>query len=90
MESAKTDGPQQQGAALMQRTTKYVALDVHQATTVAAVLAASGARDRPDHPAMEELALVECNVALSRSKTGRRSVGSAEGLVGIWREQVKK
>jgi hypothetical protein len=50
----------------MQRTTKYVALDVHQATTVAAVLAASGARDRPDHPAMEELALVECNVALSR------------------------
>jgi len=26
----------------MQRTTKYVALDVHQATTVAAVRAASG------------------------------------------------
>src|SRR3989442_2225330 len=36
MESTKTRGPQQ-GAALMKRTTKYVALDVHQATTVASV-----------------------------------------------------
>src|SRR5919197_1154935 len=41
MEVSNRDGPQQ-GAALMQRTTKYVALDVHQATTVAAVRAASG------------------------------------------------
>src|SRR3972149_8561731 len=41
MESPQTPGPQQQGAALMQRTTKYVALDVHQATTVAAVRAAN-------------------------------------------------
>src|SRR3990170_3424944 len=36
MESTQTRGPQQ-GAALMKRTTKYVALDVHQATTVASV-----------------------------------------------------
>src|SRR3989442_4659669 len=41
MESTKTRGPQQ-GAALMKRTTKYVALDVHQATTVASVAADSG------------------------------------------------
>src|SRR5437773_7360179 len=36
MESTKTRGPQQ-GAALMKRTTKYVALEVHQATAVASV-----------------------------------------------------
>src|SRR3990170_4027299 len=36
MESTKTRGPQQ-GAALMKRTTKYVGLDVHQASTVASV-----------------------------------------------------
>src|SRR5437016_986908 len=41
MESTKTRGPQQ-GAALMKRTTKYVALDVHQATTVASVREESG------------------------------------------------
>src|SRR6266487_447796 len=34
MESTQTRGPQQ-GAALMKRTSKYVALDVHQATTSA-------------------------------------------------------
>src|SRR5881396_2485758 len=36
IESTKTCGSQQ-GAALMKRTTKYVAFDVHQATTVASV-----------------------------------------------------
>ena len=36
IESTKTYGSQQ-GAALMKRTTKYVAFDVHQATTVASV-----------------------------------------------------
>src|SRR5947209_19775853 len=41
MESTKTRGSQQ-GAALMKRTTKYVALDVHQATTVASVREESG------------------------------------------------
>src|SRR6058998_657119 len=41
MESTKTRGPQQ-GAALMKRTTKYVALDVHQATTVASVREENG------------------------------------------------
>src|SRR3989441_1176360 len=41
MESTKTRGPQQ-GAALMKRTTKYVALDVHQATTSASVREESG------------------------------------------------
>src|SRR5207244_9472128 len=42
MELSNTHGPQQQGAALMRRTTKYVALDVHQATTVASVREDSG------------------------------------------------
>ncbi len=37
MELSKAHGPQQQGAALMTRTIKYVALDVHQATTLASV-----------------------------------------------------
>src|SRR3989441_12324522 len=41
IESTKTRGSQQ-GAALMKRTTKYVALDVHQATTVASVREESG------------------------------------------------
>src|SRR5438876_9936317 len=41
MESSRTHGPQQ-GAALMKRTTKYVALDVHQATTLASVREESG------------------------------------------------
>src|SRR5260370_34655367 len=41
MELSKTHGPQQ-GAALMKRTTKYVALDVHQAMTVASVREESG------------------------------------------------
>src|SRR5213592_4461453 len=36
MESSQTHGPQQ-GAALMKRTTKHGALDVHRATTVASV-----------------------------------------------------
>src|SRR5207249_4845813 len=45
MESTKTRGPQQ-GAALMKRTTKYVALDVHQATTVASVREESGSGSR--------------------------------------------
>src|SRR2546425_674579 len=41
MESTKTRGPQQ-GAALVKRTTKYVALDVHQATTSASAREESG------------------------------------------------
>src|SRR6266700_7994306 len=41
MESSRTHGPQQ-GAALMKRTTKYVAQDVHQATTLASVREESG------------------------------------------------
>src|SRR3989442_9674942 len=41
MESTQTRGPQQ-GAALMKRTTKYVALDVHQATTSASVREENG------------------------------------------------
>jgi hypothetical protein len=36
IELSKSDDSHQ-GAALMKRTTKYVALDVHQATTVASV-----------------------------------------------------
>src|SRR5438093_12902497 len=41
IESTKTCGSQQ-GAALMKRTTKDVAFDVHQATTVASVREESG------------------------------------------------
>src|SRR3989442_11602133 len=41
MESTQTRGPQQ-GAAVMKRTTKYVALDVHQATTSASVREENG------------------------------------------------
>src|SRR5947207_1382799 len=41
MESSRTHGPQQ-GTALMKWTTKYVALDVHQATTPASVGEDSG------------------------------------------------
>ena len=36
-ESTTTRTSQQQGTALMKRTTKYVALDVHQASTVSSV-----------------------------------------------------
>jgi len=43
MESTRTQGPQQ-GAALMKRTTKYVAFDVHQATT-------EGGQENAQHPA---------------------------------------
>src|SRR3990172_12464742 len=42
MESPQTHGPQPQGAALMTHATKYVALDVHQATTLASVRAETG------------------------------------------------
>src|SRR5439155_5106290 len=41
MESTQTRGPQQ-GAALMKRTSKYVAWDVHRATTSASVREESG------------------------------------------------
>jgi hypothetical protein len=42
VELAKNSQAPVQGAALMKRTTKYVALDVHQATTVASVREESG------------------------------------------------
>jgi hypothetical protein len=42
MESPQTHGPPPQGAALMTRTDKYVALDVHQATTLPLVRAETG------------------------------------------------
>jgi hypothetical protein len=42
METAKYTHVFHQGAALMKRTTKYVGLDVHQATTVASVREESG------------------------------------------------
>ncbi len=35
-------GKKEQGAALMKRNTKYVGLDVHQATTVASVREVNG------------------------------------------------
>jgi hypothetical protein len=42
VELAKNSPAPVQGAALMKRTTKYVALEVHQATTVASVREESG------------------------------------------------
>src|SRR4030067_2997642 len=58
MESTKTRGPQQ-GASLMRRTTKCVALDVHQATTLASVREAGGRVLARTILPTEELAIVE-------------------------------
>src|SRR5438093_11208107 len=58
MELSRTHGPQQ-GAALMKRTTKHVALDVHQATTIASVREDSGRVIARAILPTEEPALVE-------------------------------
>src|SRR2546427_3687337 len=76
MESTKTRGSQQ-GAALMKRTTKYVALDVHQATTVASVREESGrviARsvlptDRKSHTSeLQSQSNLVCRLLLEKKK----------------------
>jgi transposase len=59
METAKYTHVFHQGAALMRRTTKYVGLDVHQATTVASVREESGRLIARGIVATEKDALLE-------------------------------
>src|SRR5216117_3896914 len=71
MELSKTHGPQQ-GAALMKRSTKHVALDVHQATTLASVREDSGRVIARSILSTDEPAIVE----FFRGMRGRISVAS--------------
>src|SRR4030066_21473 len=79
MESTKTRGPQQ-GAALMKRTTKYVALDVHQATTLASVREEGGRVLARTILPTEELAIVE----FFRGMRGAVHVALEEGTQAQW------
>src|SRR6266540_5214471 len=79
MESTKTRGPQQ-GAALMKRTTKYVALDVHQATTVASVREESGRVIARSVVPTDAGALTE----FVRGMRGTRHVTFEEGTQAQW------
>src|SRR5207247_3124367 len=79
MESTKTRDPQQ-GAALMKRTTKYVALDVHQATTVASVREESGRVIARSVVATDAGALPE----FVRGMRGTRQVPFEDGTHAQW------
>src|SRR6266566_5662549 len=79
MEVSKSHGPQQ-GAALMKRTTKHVALDVHQATTVASVREDSGRVIARAILPTEEAALVE----FFRGMRGTIHVACEEGTQAQW------
>src|SRR6266568_3535376 len=79
MELSKTHGPQQ-GVALMKRTTKYVALDVHQATTVAAVREESGRVIARSVVPTDAGALTE----FVRGMRGTRHVTFEEGTQAQW------
>src|SRR5437867_3767698 len=79
MESTKTRDPQQ-GAALMKRTTKYVALDVHQATTVASVREESGRVIARSVLPTDPGALTE----FVRGMRGARHVTFEEGTQAQW------
>src|SRR5437016_7142312 len=79
MELSKTHGPQQ-GAALMKRSTKHVALDVHQATTLASVREDSGRVIARSILPTEELALVE----FFRGMRGTIHVAFVEGTQAQW------
>src|SRR3989304_5661975 len=83
MEVSKTHGPQQ-GAALMKRTTKYVALDVHQATTVASVRGASGRVIARTVLPAEEPAIVE----FFRGMRGAVHVTFEEGTQAHWLREL--
>jgi len=74
-----TVGPQQ-GAALMKRTTKYVALDVHQATTVASVRQGDGRVIARSILPTEEGAIVE----FFRGMRGAIHVVFEEGTQAQW------
>jgi transposase len=79
MELSKSHDPDQ-GAALMKRTRKYVALDVHQATTVAAVRDAGGRVIARSILPTEAAALVE----FFRSMRGVVQVAFEEGTQAQW------
>src|SRR3990172_5290385 len=79
MELSKTHGPQQ-GAALMKRTTKYVALDVHQATTLTSVRGEGGRVIARAILPTEESAIVE----FVRGMRGAIHVAFEEGTQGQW------
>src|SRR4030067_3798385 len=79
MESTKTRGPQQ-GASLMRRTTKCVALHVHQATTLASVREAGGRVLARTILPTEELAIVE----FFRGMRGAVHVALEEGTQAQW------
>jgi transposase len=79
MEVSKTHGAQQ-GAALMKHTTKYVALDVHQATTVASVREESGRIIARTMVPTEERALVD----FFRGMRGALHVTFEEGTQAQW------
>jgi hypothetical protein len=79
MEVSKSHAPQQ-GAALMKRTSKYVALDVHQATTLASVREESGRLIARTIVPTEGSAMVE----LFRGMRGRIHVALEEGIQAQW------
>src|SRR5258708_36398690 len=83
MEVSKRHGPQQ-GAALMKRTTKYVALDVHQAMTVASVREESGRVIARTVVPTEAPALVE----FFRGMRGSVHVAFEEGTQAQWLHEL--
>jgi hypothetical protein len=70
----------QQGAALLKRTTKYVALDVHQATTVASVREEGGRVIARAIVPTETAALLE----VFRGMRGAIHVAFEEGTQAQW------
>src|SRR5438552_4014728 len=74
----------QQGAALMKRTTKYVALDVHQASTVASVREEGGRLIARSILPTAELAIVE----FFRGMRGTVHVAFEEGGQSQWRHAL--
>src|SRR5437867_3378834 len=79
MELSRTHGPQQ-GAALMKRRTKHVALDVHQATTLASVREDSGRVIARSILPTEAPAIVE----FFRGMRGTIHVAFEEGTPAQW------
>src|SRR3970282_624877 len=83
MEVSSTHG-HQQGAALMRRSTKYVALDVHQATTVVSVREERGRVIARSVVPTEEAALLE----FFRGLRGSIHVAMEEGTQAQWLHEL--
>jgi hypothetical protein len=83
MEVSKHHGPQQ-GAALRKRSTKYVGLDVHQATTVASVREDGGRVIAHAVVPTEAAALFE----LFRGMRGAIHVALEQGTQAQWLHQL--